>query len=141
MLTLIHFGSNQDPKWCETLPETSGRAPCRPHRPPEWLILFYSQLQAGSDQIHPLTQLALQPVERRNAATSSLCDIPHTIMHGLSSAPHARKPRNAPNFSGLSWNLLSRALTRKRRCSHHVKWRTREKQQLLCWSSATQQLF
>lgn len=89
MLILIHFGSNQAPKWCEILPEASVKAPCRPHRPPEWLILFYSQLQPGSDQIHPLTQLALQPVERRNAATSSLCDIPHTIMYGLSPASHA----------------------------------------------------
>lgn len=65
---------------------------CRPRRPPKWLILLYSQPRLAGrhdwDQIHPLTQLALQPVEWRNAATSSLCDIPHTIMHGPSSASH-----------------------------------------------------
>lgn len=58
--------------------------------------------QAGSDQIHPLTQLALQPVEQRNAATSSLCDIPHTIMHGPSSASHVSLNSNL-NHMGWKW--------------------------------------
>lgn len=58
--------------------------------------------QAGSDKIHPLTQLELQPVERRNAATSSLCGIPHTIMHGPSSTSHGSLHTNL-NHMGWKW--------------------------------------
>lgn len=141
MLLLILFGSDQPLKWCEMLPETSVKAPRRPHRAPEWLILFYSQLQAGSDQIHPLTQLALQPVERRNAATSSLCDIPHTIMCGPSAASHGRKLRKMQSSFQPELETVASC----------VNWEAGEgavggagggeKQQLVCWSTASQQMF
>lgn len=61
---------------------------CRPGRPPQRANPALFTAPAGRDRIHPLTQLALQPVEWRNSATSSLCDIPRNIMHGPGSASH-----------------------------------------------------
>lgn len=143
--------------------------------------------RAGSDQIHPLTQLALGPVEWRNAATSSLCDIPHTIMHGPSSASHGRptyQPRSyvvkmervalessqGGDFFYLyiiaeGWfssppcyikvpiktirivsaliEFVSNVRQRVQRgyCYHKSDWRNRQREQLVCWSPAKQQMF
>lgn len=93
-------------KWCENGVKCCLKARvkgfCKPSRPPKWLIPLYSLPGLARTKIHPLTQLALQPVEWRNAATSSLCDIPHTIMYGPSSGSHAGL-HTALNHMGPKW--------------------------------------
>lgn len=109
LLILLFFVCILPPwKRCEILPQTHFKEFRTPSRPPKTADPALFTAQAGSDLIHPLTQLALQPVEWRNAATSSLCDIPHTIMHGPSSTSHGSLHTNFKHmgFRGWKWEKV-----------------------------------